>query len=88
MYQVKQGFAPQNAGLPDICIVVAYMADKTYRLYNREGNQLMPINKFNPEKWEVTKTGLESSLAEKLGAKDVEVLKTNSVRNTNGAVGL
>lgn len=90
MYQPKQGFAQaaQADALPEICIVVAYHADKTFKLFNREGNQLLPISKCNWEKWEAVTTGLEGALATKLECKEVVVLRTNAKRNTNGAVGL
>ena len=90
MYQPKQGFAQaaQATALPEICMVVAYNKDKTFRLFNREGNTLVPCNRCNWDKWELVDTGMEKALAEKLECAEVHVLKTNSQRNRTGAVGL
>lgn len=89
MYQIKQGFARKSANLPDICIVVAYNADKTVNLFNRDGNSLLPISKFNPDKWNrIELPEVEKALAEKLQAKEVHILETNSQRNTAGAITL
>lgn len=88
MYSFKKDTQKQGSGLPDICVVVAYNG-KSYRLFNRDGNQLLPINKINADKWSrVSLPEIEKSLAEKLSADEIHILETKAERSTAGAITL
>lgn len=91
MYQIKKGFtsASKLAALPEICVVVAYYADKTFRLYNRKGTNLIPIEHFDAEKWQLASVEevLASALSSALKCQEVEVLTLNPATTSRQVAG-
>jgi len=90
MVQLKSGYTQKGAALPKICRVITYMADKTFSVFNHEGDMhFVPVDNTDFSKWEefVPPKSVADAVLTASGAKEVTFIrltKEAQTRNTSG----
>lgn len=90
MYNIKSGYAQKGASLPRIHRVIAYFADKTFVVYNHEGEgKYTPVTNTDFSKWEefAPEKQVHDTVLAASKAKEIVFVKLTAEaqqRNTSG----